>query len=67
MIWLRMITFMVVTCLCALIVSGLLEDLKVYKRDNDHLLILAAVAAILGIVSYVAMVTCWLAKASGLL
>nr|DAU16779.1 MAG TPA: hypothetical protein [Caudoviricetes sp.] len=39
MIWLRIITFMVVTCLCALIVSGLLEDLKVYKRDNDHLLI----------------------------
>lgn len=67
MIWLHIITFIVVTCLCVPIISGLLEDLKTYKRDNEHLLLLAAVAAILGIVSYVAMLACCLAKALELL
>lgn len=67
MIWFCIIFFTVVTCICVLAVSNLLDDAKTHKLEIEHPILWAIVAAIIGLLSFVVMLACCLAKASGLL
>nr|DAU16741.1 MAG TPA: hypothetical protein [Caudoviricetes sp.] len=67
MIWFFILGFTAITCLCILAVSNLLDDAKTHKLEIEHPILWAIVAAIIGLLSFVVMLACCLAKMAELL
>ena len=67
MIWLCIIFFTAITCLCVIAVSNLLDDAKAHKLEIEHPILWAIVTAIICLLSFAVMLACCLAKMAGLL